>query len=78
MENNLDSLNGVKLIRAYRDLAVKNGHKDPFQCPKCQFTLFPNLDDLDRSYLYCVGCDYKQYPGSAALSVLRRALQLDT
>jgi len=68
--------NGVKLIRAFRDKAVANGHKDPFLCYKCDFALFPNLDNMDRTYLYCVSCDYKQYPGQAALDVLAEALSL--
>lgn len=35
---------------------------------KCQLdsdhpTLVPNLTDDDRIYLYCLGCNFKLYPG---------------
>ena len=37
--------------------------------------LVPNLDDDDRIFLYCLGCEYKMFPGLELYQNIEKVLR---
>ena len=58
------------LYRLYYEM-VAEGRAEPLTCGKCQAIVLYYVDDEDRVYLKCLGCDKVTYPGKMQLRAVQ-------
>ena len=67
----------IQVIKEYISLS-KNNQVPPFLCewePE-HGLVYPNIDNDDRLYLYCLACDYKNYVGMETYELMKSIIEL--
>jgi hypothetical protein len=64
----------IQYVSKYIALS-KEGLFPELNCPMDQGPLFPNLDNEDIAFLYCLSCDYKKVLGVKDYENIVRAVE---
>lgn len=64
----------IQIVSKYLSLA-KEGLVPQMDCPLDQGPLFPNLDNDDNIFLYCISCNYKSYIGLSLYNKIKKEVE---
>jgi hypothetical protein len=64
----------IQYVSKYIALS-EEGLVSKMECPIDQGLLYPNLDEEDNIYLYCLACDYSRTLGIEAYNKIMRMVE---
>jgi hypothetical protein len=69
--NNISNID-VRVLTLYQNISNIKEHTATMICDldPDHGPLFANLGDDDRAYFYCLGCNYRLYPGLSTYAML--------